>query len=106
MSDSFKKFFNKNQDKVNDRTFLDKILELVKEIYSLNPTSTSDELFTYASETLVNKTLEDLNQKIRDVHVYALDEIKGKFPQKLNNDINNEETENERTKETSKPNPK
>lgn len=101
MNDSFKKFYNKNTDKLDDRTFLETLLGVAKEIYSQNPYVLPEELFTYASESLVQKAVEDLNKQIKDVYIYAIDEIKEKFPQKINTDINDEESKDERTKETS-----
>lgn len=101
--EKFKEFYNKNNNRRDiNESVLDRILELVKEVYSQYPYTSPEELFTFASEALVSKTVEQLNKDIKDVSVYALDEIKEKFPTKINidNETNEEEFENERTKET------
>lgn len=93
----FKSFFNKEtgkEIKTKDKTIVEILVQIAGEIYSQNQTISPETLARIAADTYIKTELEQLNNKIDNSFVYAVEEIGQKFPQKINNPNTDEESKN------------
>lgn len=86
MNDSFKTFYKKTTPNKPDQSASDEILEIAKQIYSKKTELTPEELFSLSSEAYLQTVIEDVKEKMNNSFVYVVDEIRKRFPQKINND--------------------
>lgn len=84
MNDSFKTFYKKTTPKKPDQSVSDEILEIAKQIYSKKTELTPEELFSLSGETYLQIVIDDVKDKIDSSFVYIVDEIRKRFPQKIN----------------------
>lgn len=102
----FKNFYIKENKLENvakpklNKTVVDALVEIAKEIYSQNATMTAEDLISVATDTYLRTEMERIQRQVDDSKVYATEEVLKKYPQKeIQSDINNsnsEETKNEK----------
>ncbi len=84
MNDSFKTFYKKTTPKKMDQSVSDGILEIAKQAYDMRKELTPEELFALSGETYLQTVIDDVKEKMDGSFVYVVDEIRKRFPQKIN----------------------
>lgn len=102
MNNSFKTFFKKTPSKSKvDQSISDKILDICKYMYEQDNQQDPELLLDNAINVFLENAITELKTKIIDSRLYIFDEVKQKYPQKINTekeDFKNEPIEkNSRT---------
>lgn len=90
---SFKQFVAKQERSratlsVSERSYLDKIVDVAKQVYQQNKLTAPEALAEYAFKEALKSEMEVLERDMRNSLIYAVDIIKEKCPQLIQTEQN------------------